>query len=144
MRTVTFSTFKYKRHFVLRIGMWWRFRIFGAALLALAATSALCQVDASRLPAQVSTAERMVVSKNQLRAPQKAQKAIDRAHEDFRHGRYELAEKDVQRALSICPHYGLALTFQGIIDLRSGKDAEAASAFQRAIDEDPSSGSAYL
>lgn len=144
MRAVKCSLYTDMRPFVLGAGIWRRFRLFGAALLILPVKFAPCQIDSRRPPAQVSTAQKMVVSKNQLGAPQKAQKAISRAQEDFLHGRYELAQKDVQRALDISPHYGLALTFQGIINLRSGNSAEAASAFQRAIDEDPSSGSAYL
>jgi tetratricopeptide (TPR) repeat protein len=144
MRAANLSIFADTRHFVLGTGIWRAVRIFGAALLALAVKSAPCQVDSVGLPAQVPTAERMVVSKNQLRTPQKAQQAIERAQEDFLHARYDSAQRDVQRALDICPHYALAYTFQGIINLRSGNNAEAASAFQRAINEDPSAGSAYL
>ena len=55
-----------------------------------------------------------------------------------------MAEKEVQRALDICPHYGLGLAFQGIIDLQTGNNLKAQNAFQRAIDEDPTLGAAYL
>ena len=144
MRAAKRSLFTLTRYFPLGTGMGRASRMFGAALLALAFKSAPCQVDSVGLPAQVPTAERMIVSKNQLRAPQKAQQAIERAHEDFLHKRYDSAQRDVQRALEICPHYALALTFQGIIHLRSGNNAEAVSAFQRAINEDPSAGPAYL
>jgi tetratricopeptide (TPR) repeat protein len=125
-------------------GIWGSFRILGATLLALAVKSACCQVDSPRLADQVTTAQRMIVSANQLRAPKDAQKAIDRARDHFLHGRHELAQKEVQRALDICPHYGLALAFQGIIDLGSGNNVQAQNAFQRAIDDDSTLGSAYL
>jgi len=119
-------------------------RMFGAVVLALAVRFASCQVDSDLAPRQISTAQAMVVSKGDLRVPLKVQKVIDRAHKELLRGRYELAQNDVQRALDLCPHCALALTFQGIVNLRKGNPSEAASAFQQAIDADPSSGSAYL
>ena len=84
------------------------------------------------------------VSAKQLLTPEKAQKATDRAREALLHGRYEEAQKQVTRALEICPNCAIALTLQGIMKL-GGKDyAEAAQTFQQAIDADPQLGAAYL
>jgi tetratricopeptide (TPR) repeat protein len=117
--------------------------LFGAALLAWAAETAWCQVGSTQSLVQNSSAQ-PIVSKNQLLTPEKAQRAMDRAQADFLNGRYESAQKYVQRALDICPHCAMAFTFQGILNLHGGDYADAAQAFQRAIEEDPSSGSAYL
>jgi len=117
--------------------------VLGAMLLIGAVECAYCQVDLVDRPGRLS-ATQGVVSKNQLLIPEKAQKAMDRAQVDFLHRRYESAQRDVQRALQIYPHCALAFTFQGILDLRDGNVLEAAEAFQRAINEDPASGSAYI
>ena len=115
----------------------------GTALLIGAVECAYCQVDFVELPTHLSSTQG-VISKNQLLIPEKAQKAMDRAQVDFLQGRYESAQRDVQRALEIYPHCALAFTFQGILDLRDGNLSESAQAFQRAINEDPAAGSAYI
>jgi tetratricopeptide (TPR) repeat protein len=116
--------------------------LFGAALWVFAVQSAYSQIDLT--PFQQNSPAQQVVSRNQLLTPEKAQKALDRAHEHFLHGRYDSAQKDIQRALDICPHCALAHTFQGLLDLQGRNYLEAARSFQRAIDQDPASGSAYL
>ena len=113
------------------------------ALLIGAVGSAYCQVDLVDLPTNPSST-RGVISKNQLLTPEKAHKALDRAQVNFLHQRYEPAQRDVQQALEIYPHCALAFTFQGILDLQDGNMPEAAEAFQKAINEDPSLGSAYV
>ncbi len=112
----------------------------GAALLVAAAGCANCQADSFSL----SPSAQGIISRNQLLTPEKAQKALDRARSDFLHRHYESAQKDVRQALEVCPHCALALAFEGILDLHAGNSPEAAEAFHRAIDEDPSSGSAYV
>jgi tetratricopeptide (TPR) repeat protein len=101
------------------------------------------QIDSHSFPAHNSPAQQ-VVSKNQLLTPEKVQKAMARARERFLHGRYESAQKEIQRALDICPHCASALTFQGVLNLQGHNYPEAARSFQRAIDEDPAAGPAYL
>lgn len=115
----------------------------GAMLLIGAVECAYCQVALVDRPGRLS-ATQGVVSKNQLLIPEKARKAMDRAQVDFLHRHDESAQRNVHRALEIYPHCALAFTFQGILDLRNGNLSEAAQAFQRAINEDPASGSAYI
>lgn len=117
--------------------------LLGAALLAFVVQSAYSQIDSTSFPDQKSPVQELV-SKNQLLTPEKAQKAMDRAREHFLHGRYETAQKEIQRALDICPHCARAHTLQGVLHLQDGNYPEAARSFQRAIDLDPASGSAYL
>lgn len=140
MTVVISSIFAEARRFVLDTGITWIFRfLLCAALFTWAVEYAPCQIDSTQILPQT-----FVVSKRQLLTPEKVQNAIERAHECFLQRRYELAQKEVQRALDICPHCALALTFQGIINMRARNYAEAAHAFQQAIQDDPSSGSAYL
>ena len=117
--------------------------LLSAALLVLAMQPAYSQIDSNSFPVQNSPAQQLV-SKNQLLAPEKAQKAMARAREHFLHGHYESAQKEIQRALDTCPHCASALTFQGVLNLQGHNYPEAARSFQQAIDEDSAAGSAYL
>jgi tetratricopeptide (TPR) repeat protein len=84
------------------------------------------------------------VSTNQLLTPERAQKATERAREALLRGRYEEAQKQVTRALEICPNCAIALTLQGIMKIEGKNYAEAAQTFQQAINADPTLGAAYL
>jgi tetratricopeptide (TPR) repeat protein len=117
--------------------------LVGAVLMVCVPRSGVCQIDLLPLPPHNSPAQQLV-SKNELLTPARAQKEFERAKKDFLHQRYDAAQRDVQRALAICPHCGLAFTFEGILNLHSEEYPQAAQAFQRAIDEDPESGVAYL
>lgn len=118
--------------------------LLGIALFIAFVEFASCQVDPPRFGAQVPLANRFVVSKNQLLTPGKAEKAIDRAREELLRGHLESAQKEIRRALDICPHCALASTIQGLLYLQSNNLVGSANAFQRAIDEDPTSGAAFL
>ena len=69
---------------------------------------------------------------------------MERAREQFLHARYESAQREIQRALDICPDCAWAHTFQGALYLQGRNYLEAARSFQRAIDQDPTLGAAYL
>ena len=84
------------------------------------------------------------VSKNQLLTPSKASKATDRAREDFMRGNFESAQKEIDLALKIAPDCAIALATQGALDFQAGRSDRAASFFQRAINNDPSLGAAYV
>jgi tetratricopeptide (TPR) repeat protein len=139
----TRSTLSGARHYLLNSRVKGICHLLGAAVTVFALQSAYSQMDATSFPDQNSLAQQ-VVSKNQLLTPDKAQKAMDRAYEHFLRGRYASAQKEIQRALDICPHCASAHTFQGLLHLQGGNYPEAASSFQRAIDQDPASGPAYL
>jgi len=78
------------------------------------------------------------------RRNQKAQKATERARDALLRGRYEEAQKQVTRALEICPNCAIALTLQGIMKIEGKNYAEAAQTFRQAINADPTLGVAYL
>ena len=83
MSAVNFSPSAGPRSPALGVGICRPLRILGATLLALTVKFACCQVDSVRFPDQLSTAQRMIVSANELRAPKGAQKAVERAHATF-------------------------------------------------------------
>ena len=89
-------------------------------------------------------ASQQFVSTNQLLTPEKAQKATERARDALLRGRYEEAQKQVTRALEICPNCAIALTLQGIMKIEGKNYAEAAQTFRQAINADPTLGVAYL
>jgi tetratricopeptide (TPR) repeat protein len=86
----------------------------------------------------------MIVSKNQLLAPEKALRAIKRAHAEIAGGQIERAEKDLAQALEIAPLFAVAKVMQGAIDIDRGNFDAASTLFQQAIDDDPVLGSANV
>ena len=88
-------------------------------MAAMVASSAF-RASAQSHPIELMTGSSFTqpsVSAKQLLTPEKAQKATDRAREALLHGRYEEAQKQVTRALEICPNCAIALTLQGIMKL---------------------------
>ena len=114
-----------------------------AAMVASCALRASAQIDSTEFM-RVSPSTQPSVSANQLLTPEKAQKATERAREALLRGRYEEAQKQVTRALEICPNCAIALTLQGIMKIEGKNYAEAAQTFQQAINADPTLGAAYL
>lgn len=121
----------------------WFLTVLAVLLLVWIAEPGLSQVAPNQIADQSFRAQKLV-SKNQLLTPEKALKATARAREDLLRGRGESARKEIQRALDISPHCALALSLQGIVSYQDKDYAEATRAFQRAIDEDPTLGAAYL
>jgi len=137
------SIWSYGRNLTREARISWFLRVLSVLLLVWIVEPGLSQVSSNQIVDQNSPS-RYVVSKNQLLTPEKALKATYRAREDLLHGKHESARKEIQRALDISPHCALALSLHGIVSYQDKDDAEAARAFQRSIDEDPTFGAAYL
>jgi len=114
-----------------------------ALLLACSIRPLFGQVDLTQLQDQ-STPRVSTVSKNQLLAPDKALRAMERARKYVLAQRMELALKEVNRAIDIAPHYGTAKVLLGGIHLYTQNDDAAAKSFQEALDDDPALGAAYF
>jgi tetratricopeptide (TPR) repeat protein len=84
------------------------------------------------------------VSVNQLRAPGKARKALDRARQALIHGRLEQAAAQIDRALKVYPNFALAFVTRGSLRIRQNRLEEASIDFQQAIRNDPNLGAGYL
>ncbi len=113
------------------------------AILLSSAGSACAQKD-SLLPINRNPQGQQFVSTNQLMAPRKAQQATERARQDILRGRLESAREELARALEVAPHYAVALTMLGAVNLQTDNIEGAATAFQQAVNEDPTLGAAYL
>jgi hypothetical protein len=97
-----------------------------ALLLILSAESSLVQIDLSQAIHRNSLGPQTVL-RNQLLAPVKAVRAIQRAQKDIVGGHLEFAQKKIARALDIVPHFAVAKVIQGAIDLTTEYYAEAAT-----------------
>ena len=123
-----------------------------ASLLAAIATSAVLTAaaqmnQAGMMPERGAAGQlqaQQFISTNALRAPDKAQVALQHAREALMRGRDTEAGKDLERALQIYPNYALALQLRGLISMRSNHLEEAGADFQQAIHLDPNLGVAYL
>jgi tetratricopeptide (TPR) repeat protein len=131
------------RKVVVTIRINWLSYVLVLLLLVSIVEPGLSQAASNQIVGQ-SVPGQQLVSKNQLLTPPKALKATDRAREDLLHGKEESARKEIQRALDIAPHCALALSLQGIVSYEEKDYAEAAHAFQRSLEEDPTLGAPYL
>ena len=115
----------------------------GAILWFLPASPSFAQGDLAqflkRNPSTPAT-----VSKNQLLAPAKAMRALERARKEIHDGHLESAQKEITCALNIAPHLAIAKALQGAIDLETQNFEEATTFFQQALQDDPALGAAYL
>lgn len=78
-----------------------------------------------------------LVTANELRAPDKARRAVQKAAKAIQNNRVEEAANNIARALDAYPDYAAALTLRGLMDLGSRR-MDAIEDLKRAIDLDPS------
>ena len=123
--------------------MSWFLKLVTVLVLVWIAVPAISQIASDQMIHGESRGQHLV-SKNQLLTPEKALKATDRARKDLLRGRQDSARKEIQQALDVAPHCAVALSLRGIVSYQNKDYVEAAQAFQRSIDEDPTLGSAYL
>jgi tetratricopeptide (TPR) repeat protein len=127
------------------VNVFWRIRLLlfvGAVILLYSAQSTQAQTDSTKL-LDPSLGVPQVVSRNQLLAPGKALRFVQRAHDDIMNGHFDSALKEINRALDIAPHYAVPKVMQGGIYMDNGNYDGAAKSFQEAIDDDPAFGAAY-
>ena len=115
----------------------------GALLLICPSGSLFAQIDPTQFIDR-SSSRPQTVSRNQLLAPDKAVRAVDRAQKDLLGGRVEAAQKEIARALEIAPSFAVAKVLQGALDVETEKYETARTLFQEAINDDPALGGAYV
>jgi len=118
-------------------------KVLATLLLGCAVSSAMAQIERP-MSLLYPVQGQQSVSKNQLLTPTKALKAAKRAGDEFIRGHFDLAQREVDRALTIAPKCAMALTMQGALDLQKGQDEAAAARFQESIGDDPSLAAAYV
>src|SRR5450432_2560864 len=94
------------------------FLLIGSSLLICPVVSSFAQTDPAQFIGRNSSRPQ-TVSRNQLLAPAKALRALERARKDINQGRLESAQKEIARALDIAPQYGTAKAVQGGIYLET-------------------------
>lgn len=119
------------------------FPTLGAFLLICSAWSSSAQIDPAQLIDRNSS-KAPTVSRNQLLAPAKAARAIQRARKDIVDGHIDSAQQEIVRALDIAPHFAVAKVMQGAIDIDRGDFDAASKLFRQAVDDDPALGCAYV
>jgi len=113
------------------------------ALLAFTAGFASAQIRPSEI-LNTNPLTQPYVSVNQLLTPDKAQKALEKARQDFLRGRFDSAQAETERALQMFPQCALAFSIQGAVNLSQTNYADASRHFQQAIEAEPTFGPAYL
>jgi tetratricopeptide (TPR) repeat protein len=88
--------------------------------------------------------EPSAISSHQLKAPPKARTAVEKAQKAMLEGKREEAYKQSCRALEAYPHYSIALTIRGLMNLEAGRTAEAMGDFEEAIQADPDYGPPHI
>lgn len=114
----------------------------GALFLIFMAAPSFAQLDPGQFIDRKSSGPQ-TVSRNELLAPGKAVRAIERARREMINGQLESAQKDITRALGLAPHLAVAKVLQGAIDVETNNYEAATDLFQQAIDDDPALGGAY-
>jgi tetratricopeptide (TPR) repeat protein len=83
-----------------------------------------------------------LITPNALRAPAKAQRAVDKAAAAIKHQQASEAEKQLARALELYPDYAMALTLRGIWKMNVDR-SNSIKDLERAIHVDPQYGVSY-
>ncbi len=99
-----------------------------------------------RLPrlAGSSAGNNTSVSVAQMKVPEKARNAFDKASQAFTEGKFDEAQKQVSKALNLYPHFAEALTLQGLLFLQQKDYARGQAELESAIQFDPNYATAYL
>src|SRR5689334_5790138 len=112
-------------------------------LLLLSCTFAVGQVSVENRHPDITLAERafgrQLVTVNSLRAPAKAEEAVENAMKAMAHDRPKEAENQLAYALDLYPEYAKALTLRAIWEKANQPD-RAITDLQRAIRLDPAYG----
>jgi tetratricopeptide (TPR) repeat protein len=84
------------------------------------------------------------ISANDLQVPADARKEFEKGREDYFKKKYEDADKHLDKAVTIYPHYASALDLRGRAQRASRKNEEAEKSFLAAIEADEKFVAPYL
>ena len=91
-----------------------------------------------------SNENRDTVSVAEMLVPRKARSFFQKARGACARGKFDDAQKLLDRALQIDPHFAEALTLRGLIQLRANHIDAARQDLEQAIQNDPNYGPAYV
>jgi thioredoxin-like negative regulator of GroEL len=84
------------------------------------------------------------ISIAQYKVPAKAREAYRKAHEAVEKGKLDDANKQLSKALELCPHYADALTLRGVLELNRSDSQAAIADLDKAIKADGNYAMAYM
>src|SRR5690242_593403 len=84
------------------------------------------------------------VSVEELAVPRKAYKALQKATQAFRKGRWVEARSETTRSLTIWPQYSDALVISSLLYLQDQRSGDACAAAEQAVAFDRTNGMAYV
>ena len=90
-----------------------------------------------------TNASRSVVSAQEIRVPEKARKALQKAEEAAAKHQYDDAYRNIDKALQVCPTYAQAFAMRGVLERDSHPD-QALVDTETAIKHDPHYGMGYV
>ncbi len=96
-----------------------------------------------RLPVNTAQSDGPTVSIAALMVPAKARDAYNRARQGFAAGKSDRAQKDLDRALQVYPHFAEALTLRGIVEMQGNQVQAAQQDLEEATRDDMNYGPAY-
>jgi tetratricopeptide (TPR) repeat protein len=83
------------------------------------------------------------ISVTSMLAPKSAKKALENAREDEKKGKWEQAQKSLEKAVQIYPKYAVAWTELGMVQIKQNDPATAKKSFEQSIAADPKYVNAY-
>jgi len=84
------------------------------------------------------------VTVGELAVPGKAYRALQKASQAFRKGRWDEAQSETTRALMFWPQYSDALVLSSLISLQHKRGSDASAAAEQAVAVDRTNGMAYV
>jgi len=83
------------------------------------------------------------ISVTTMLAPKLATKALQKGREEEKKGKWEQAQKSLQRAVEIYPKYAVAWTELGVVQVRQNDTESAKKSFEQSVAADPKYVNAY-
>ncbi|MBV8053451.1 MAG: tetratricopeptide repeat protein [Acidobacteriaceae bacterium] len=83
------------------------------------------------------------ISVTSMLAPKPAKKALEKARDEEKKGKWEQAQKSLEKAVEIYPKYAVAWTELGMVQIRQNDSASAKKSFEQSIAADPKYVNAY-
>jgi tetratricopeptide (TPR) repeat protein len=95
-------------------------------------------------PSGSSAGDANSVSVAAMKVPEKARSAFAKAREAFANSKFDVAQKQVTKALAIYPQFAEALTLQALLYMQKNDLLQSEKNLESAIQYDPSYAMAYL
>jgi len=83
------------------------------------------------------------ISVTSMLAPKPAKKALEKARDEEKKGKWEQAQKSLEKAVEIYPKYAVAWTELGMVQIKQNETESAKKSFEQSVAADPKYVNAY-